>query len=88
MNSLKFKTENTKTLGGVQMFWQISRIPDLIQKYFEQKGTAYTCVPVRDILSLFSCNIAVLTNLIVLYLTMCHLGAGSSFKHERETNYK
>ena len=25
---------------------------------------------------------------IVLYLTMCHLGAGSSFKHERETNYK
>ena len=24
----------------------------------------------------------------ILYLHMCHLGAKSSFKHERETNYK
>ena len=26
--------------------------------------------------------------IIILYLTTCHLGAESSFKRERETNYK
>ena len=33
-------------------------------------------------------TITIIIIIIILYLTTCHLGAESSFKRERETNYK
>ena len=32
--------------------------------------------------------IIIIIIIIIIYLTTCHLGAESSFKRERETNYK
>ena len=33
-------------------------------------------------------QIIIIIIIIILYFTTCHLGAESSFKGERETNYK
>ena len=49
------------------------------------------CFPLKQLylrLRLNGYGIIIIIIIIILYLTTCHLGAKSSFKRERETNYK
>ena len=62
----------------------------LFDHHFVSLPYIYLLYGIYNYILLFpvSLVIIIIIIIIILYLTTCHLGAESSFKRERETNYK